>query len=187
MTRNLRTWDAWHHIHQPFELNWWKEHLPNGHLDDPGFTAQWVEVRDWIQPTGHVIDIGCGPRPPFRPSTVIEPLAEQYMSITPPEWWDDVAVHSVPAENRVEGLKGDTLVCWNCLDHTIGWREILANMRYYANPGAKFAIATDFHEPFDGHPGYAPLDFHEEIRTHFNVRKRRAPFGREVALLLEAK
>jgi hypothetical protein len=31
--------------------------------------------------TGDLLDIGCGPRPPFPPCTVIEPLALEYQAL----------------------------------------------------------------------------------------------------------
>lgn len=187
MRTELQTWDAWHKIHQPFELGWWKEHIPLGHLDDPGFRSQWDEVAAWIELQGTVIDIGCGPRPPFVPCTAIDPLIEEYQKITPAEWWEGVTPYAKPAEELIPGLKGDTIICWNALDHTIGWRDILKNMRAYANPGAKLAVATDFFEPFDGHPGYRRNEFYQEIKQHFRITKKKEPFGRALALMLEPK
>jgi hypothetical protein len=185
---DLRTVEAWRQVHQPFELGWWKEHLPAGHCDDPGFTRQWDEIKAFIQPHGSVIDIGCGPRPPFAPCcTVIEPLALEYQKITPDEWWKGVTVYDQPAEQLVADLQGDTIVCWNALDHTIGWRTILDNMVSYGSATARFAIATDFWEPFEGHPGYPRGEFMAEIDKRFVIRQRREPFGRQLALLMTTK
>ena len=184
---DLRTWEAWHKIHQPFEIGWWKEQLAQGHSADPEHPARWDEVREWIEPRGDILDIGSGPRPPFAPCTVIDPLADEYRKITPPEWWEGVKSYALPAENRVLDLKADTIICWNCLDHTIGWRDILDNMLAYGRPGATFAVATDFWPPFDGHPGYPREDFEWEINQRFTTIKKREPFGRHLALLMKAK
>lgn len=171
-------------MHQPFELNWWREHIPKGHLDDGQFLPFVKEIRDWIEPTGHVLDIGCGPRPFFPPCTAIDPLAGEYLRMTPPEWWAEVTVHSQAAEVAIPGLKADTIICWNALDHTIGWREILDRMVEYANPGARIALSTDFWPPFDGHPGYERDEFMSEMDKRFSVVKSREPFGRALALLM---
>lgn len=185
--QELRTWQAWHKIHQPFELRWWDDALKKGHCNDPHFTLFWDEVKEFIKPEGSVIDIGCGPRPPFAPCTVIDTLADKYKALTPREWWKDVKVYTKPAEQQIKGLSGDTIICWNCIDHTIGWRDILDSMKAYGNPGAKFAIATDFHKPFIGHPGFDYTDFMAEIDRRFEVIKRREPFGRMLALVMKAK
>src|SRR5262245_48914119 len=163
---DLRSWAAWHEKHQPFELQWWKEALANGHsMDDDGFRAHWQPVKDWIKPRGTILDIGCGPRPAFAPCIVIDPLATDYQAITPQEWWLDVEVHNACAENFIPGLMdtADTVICWNALDHAIGWQVILENMLSYGTEGARFAVATDFHEPFLGHPGFDIDEFEAEI------------------------
>lgn len=189
MTEDLRTWDAWRDQHQPFELSWWKEHLAAGHsCDDNEFERIWKIVKDFIRPHGRIIDIGCGPRPPFAPCAIIEPLAEQYKQITPASWWDGVDVFAQPAETLIDGLRGDTVICWNCLDHTIGWREILDNMmRYGSGPDATFAVATDFYEPFLGHPGFDRTEFMVEIERRFDVVEAREPFDRQLALVMRWK
>lgn len=188
MDADLRTWEAWRTIHQPFELGWWKDVLANkGHSQDPGFAAHWNPVREFIEPTGRVIDIGCGPRPPFSPCTVIEPLANEYKTITPPEWWDGVIVHAQPAEQRIEGLQGETVICWNAIDHLIGWREVLDTMLAYGSPSARFAIATDFWPPFVGHPGFGKQEFMAAINERFVIHKQRLNFDRALSLLMTAK
>jgi len=189
MSKDLRTQDAWHEIHQPFELDWWAKHLALGHSSDPSFYYDWLPVREFIKPEGAVLDIGCGPRPPFAPCTVIEPLALEYqkLDVVPKHWWDGVAVYAQPAEELIPGLLADTIICWNCLDHTHGWRQILDNMLAYGNAGARFAIATDFFKPFVGHPGYERDDFMREIESRFHIIDKRAPFGRQLALLMTAR
>lgn len=186
---DLRTWDAWHNVHQPFELGWWKDSLENGHSQDPGFSREWDRVRQFIKPKGFVIDIGCGPRPPFAPCAIIDPLALEYQKITPADWWDGVEVYVQPAEYPAVplSLAADTVICWNCLDHTIGWKNILDNMLAYARPGARFAVATDFHEPFIGHPGFERDLFMAEIEKRFEIIDRREPFGRQLALLMRVR
>jgi hypothetical protein len=183
-----RTWRAWREVHQKFELDWWKGALADGHSDDPGHEAQWAEVRTWIEPHGDIIDIGCGPRPPFAPCTVIDPLANDYRKIVPAEWWVGVTVYARPAEKRIDGLQADTIICWNALDHLIGWKDVLDNMLAYGRPDATFAVATDFWpEPFDGHPGFPRKDFERAIAKRFRVIKSREPFGRHLALLMQAQ
>jgi hypothetical protein len=184
---DLQTWDAWRTQHQVFELEWWKEALANGHTGEPTEPPFWSDVEAFIQPQGAIIDIGAGPRPPFRPCVVIDPLALEYYKITPWEWWKGVAVHPTPAERRIDGLKADTIICWNCLDHTIGWRIILDNMLAYGNPNARFAVATDFQAPFLGHPGFPRDEFEAEIDKRFVIRDKREPFGRELALVMTAR
>ncbi len=187
---NLRTWEAWKDVHQPFEREWWRKALAEGHSrDDAEFAEHWAPAREFIKPKGRVLDIGCGPRPPFVPCTVIEPLAIEYRSMTPREWWLNVMVVAAPAEEFQLPFVGefDTIVCWNALDHTVGWRRILDNMLAYGSADARFAIATDFHKPFDGHPGYEREDFDAEIEKRFKVIEKREPFGRALAMLMVAK
>lgn len=185
MAEDLRTWDAWNKIHQPFELGWWKRALRNGHDGLPG---KHQEMAEFIKPHGVIIDIGSGPRPVFTPCIVIEPLAFEYQKIAPKEWWEGVAIFNRPAEQRIEGLRADTIICWNCINHSIGWREILDNMRSYANDGATLALATEFNQPFVGHPGFSREDFMKEIDQRFKVVDQREPFDRmHLALLMEVR
>lgn len=189
MQTDLRTWSAWHNIHQKFEINWWRDALGKGHCNDETHAEQWDPVYAFIKPQGYVLDIGAGPRPPFPPCTVIDPLANEYQKLVPVEWWTDVQVYAQPAEQFIGGLHGcfETIICWNCLDHTIGWREILCNMREYGTEDASYAIATDFHPPFEGHPGYPREKFMTEVYKYFKVTVSREPFGRQLALLMKAR
>jgi hypothetical protein len=189
---DLTTWDAWHTIHQPFELNWWREALDSGHsCDDEWFARDWAPRKDFIKPTGIIIDIGCGPRPPFAPCIVIEPLAHLYQKLdtVKPEWWASVIVVAQPAEIKVFHLlgKASTVICWNCIDHAIGWRDILDNMLDYGAPNARFALATDFHAPYVGHPGFGREDFMKEVDKRFEIIDQREPFGRDLALLMRRR
>lgn len=191
MTDADARWQEWRDLHQVFEWDWWKDALKNrGHSQDPWFSKHWGEVRDWIKPEGQIIDIGCGPRPPFAPCTVIEPLAEKYKSITPQAWWNGVTAYSQPAEQIIDGLKGDTIICWNCIDHCADWRGVLDAMLAYENPGARFAIATDFHKPFLGHPGVGGSEtFMPEIDRRFKIIKQNQgqEGWRELSLLMTAR
>jgi hypothetical protein len=186
-----RSWEAWSAVHQPWELEWQRE---NGRFDSAsdinvGFAKHWLPMRTFIDPEGSVLDIGCGPRPPFAPCTVIDPLAAAYMQSTPIEWWRDVVVHSQPAEQRIPELDrwADTVICWNCLDHAVGWQEILDNIIAYAKPRARIAIATDFHNPYDGHPGFGENEFMSEIHQRFVVDKVRPKWRQDIAMLLRRR
>lgn len=184
---SLHTQEAWETIHQPFELAWWKEHVPKGHLRDEQFLPFVEEIRDWVEPEGLILDIGSGPRPFFPPCWVIEPLADEYRKFTPPEWWENVAVFNMAAENFVLEAKFNTIICWNCIDHTPNWREMLDVMVRVATPDARIALSTDFHPPFVGHPGFPRDVFMHEITERFNVVKTKEPFGRALAMMLTVK
>ena len=195
MSEDFQTWESWHTRHQPYELAWWKEALKNGHsVEDASFELHWEPVKDFINPKGTVLDIGCGPRPPFASGlygcVVIEPLAVEYREITPSEWWQGVMFYAQPAEQQIEALIGcfDTVICWNCIDHAIGWREILDNMASYGHSyGTIYGLATDFHEPFLGHPGFERDEFMFEVEKRFEILEHRAPFGRDLALRMRRK
>jgi hypothetical protein len=188
---SLRSWQAWTHEHQPFELNWWAEHLANGHRTDQEFEDHWMPIRKWIKPQQLIIDIGCGPRPAFVPCVAIDPLIEEYRKLPTvnPEWWHGVMAVAAPAETGFFHLfgKAKTVICWNAIDHAIGWKAILDNMLEYGGNDARFAISTDFWEPFVGHPGFERADFMQEIDKRFVIIEQREPFDRQLALLMRAK
>ena len=187
---DFRSWDAWRELHQPFELEWQAKAIEDGCVGCQQWRSDWESFRAFIEPEGRIIDIGCGPRPPFVPCTVIEPLAREYQRITPPIWWEGVTVYAHPAEHLIEDLRGsgDTIICWNCLDHTIGWTKILDNMRIYmADDDAKVAIATDFWPAFLGHPGYERENFMACVKARFEITAMREPLGRQLALLLRGR
>jgi hypothetical protein len=79
------------------------------------------------------------------------------------------------------------VICWNAINHAIGWREILRNMRVYGAQDARHAIATDFFPAFVGHPGFDRGSFMQEIKQHFTIVDSRAGLGCELALLMESK
>jgi hypothetical protein len=173
-------------------LDWWTKQLQNGHSqDDADFYLHWDAIREFINPESVIIDIGCGPRPPFAPCIAIDPLADEYRKLdsVKPEWWHGVIAVAMPAETELFQLHGKarTVVCWNCLDHTIGWKSILDNMLSYGSKDARFAIATDFYPPFDGHPGYEREEFEAEIDKRFVITQQREPFDRQLALVMRAK
>lgn len=162
----MRTWADWTNIHQPYELRYWTTiGLP--HLeDDERFQAWWEPIFEFVEPKGKKLDVGCGPRPPFgKDSTAIDPLIDSYKEMTPPEWWEGVYAISSRAEVRQQIGKFDTVMCWNCLDHTIGWKQILANLRFYAGKQGKVALSTDFNRSGQGHPGFEREDFFKELET----------------------
>jgi SAM-dependent methyltransferase len=160
--------------------------------DDARFNAWWGEIAEWIDPVtlGHpLLDIGCGPRPPFA-GTVIEPLAKEYSRLVPPAWWSAVTPCPVPAETLVPLFDRyfRMVLCWNCLDHTYDWRAILDNVVRYLAPGGRFALATDFREPSIGHPGYPRVEFLTEIQERFEVVKTREHFKeRDLCMVLKAR
>jgi SAM-dependent methyltransferase len=192
---DFRTWKAWHLLHQPFELAWQADNLAE-QTADPGFTEKWDAVKAWIEPRGRILDVGCGPRPPFRPCTVIDPLAQAYSEITPAEWWEGVAIHAHAAEHPFIGGEYDTVVCWNCIDHVIGWRKILTNLANYCAPGGRVALATDLWEPFLGHPGFGETEGEDvvargnrligEVERRFRIEKMATPSvdGRATSMVL---
>jgi hypothetical protein len=59
-------------------------------------------------------------------------------------------------------------------------------MIQYGKPNARYAIATDFHEPFEGHPGYEQTVFMHEVRKRFNLLKHKNDFGgQKLGMLLK--
>jgi hypothetical protein len=93
----------------------------------------------------------------------------------------------IPAEKFQADLKFDTIVCWNTIDHAVGWRDILLNIALYSKPTTRIGISTDFHEPYDGHPGFEKKEFMAEITRLFVIIECKEPFGRDIALLLKIK
>lgn len=184
----MKTWQDWEETHQPFELQY---HIEKGIPwceDDLKFREFWGDIFDFIGVKRPCIDIGCGPRPPFGAfSTAIDPLADQYRRLRP-KWWEGVRSYSTPAERFHTELSGrfQTVMCWNCLDHTIGWQQILQNLSAYGRQGATFALATDFNPPSVGHPGFDEAEFFTELAKHFEIQKYERNFQeRDIALVLK--
>lgn len=193
------TWPQWEKRHQPYELNY---HLQTGIewcKDQAKFEDFWWKIFDFATFTGRILgktlDIGCGPRPPFKlwpdvDLTVVDPLAAKYFDASPASWWEGVEIHAQPAERRISSLVGqfDTLLCWNCLDHTVEYDKILENIAAYAKKDALIALSTDFHPPGIGHPGYEREAFMEKLLSLFDVVKERANFQeRDMAWVLKKK
>ena len=93
---DLRSWQAWQEVHQPFELDWWRTAFDQGHFERAGFIRECDQIKDFIRPRGRVLDIGCGPRPLFAPCCVIDPLANQYQKLVPARWWKKVIWFAQP-------------------------------------------------------------------------------------------
>jgi hypothetical protein len=182
----MRTWKAWKETHQPFELSY---HINEGIgwcEDEAQFHGFWDAIFDFIGVKGEKLDIGCGPRPPFGEGIAVDPLADSYRKLRP-QWWEGITAYSQPAEEFIPELEGkfQTVLCWNCLDHTIGWKQILLNLKSYGAKDAVYAIATDFKPPHIGHPGFDRAEFFTELEKHFEVTKYAEDFQeRDVALVL---
>jgi hypothetical protein len=193
----VRTWQDWNAVHQPYELRYHTRKGIEWCSNEERFRGFWTAVFQFAgigsgQRT--LLDVGCGPRPPFaRYATAasvfaIEPLANEYRKLVPPEWWQGVVAFAQPAETFLPDLAGrcDAVMCWNCLDHTIGWRQILSNIAAYGSSDAVYAVATDFKPPAVGHPGFDRDEFFNELTKNFRIVEQREGFQRlDVALVLE--
>ena len=197
----MRTWADWERIHQPFELGWHKRKGVALYSDDERFQGHCTSVFEFAgigDPTQHTfLEVGCGPRPALKRFATqgdmfaIEPLADEFKKITPPDWWAEVTAYAQPAETLVPELCGrcDVVMCWNCLDHTIGWREILANLAAYGSARTVYALGTDTCEkrdPHVGHPGFEREDFLAELTRRFEVvEQRENSWNLELAFVLK--
>jgi hypothetical protein len=194
----------WRSVHQPFELRFHQGE--NYRWNDEQFWGQWKEVFGSLMGLttssfnqGQVLlDVGCGSRPALdwfegpAERHFLDPLLDQYRQI------DAMRVHwqakptatliSQPAERLAEHLAGrcDFVNCWNVLDHTYDWRQILDNLRAYARTGALVCLGTDFQSHGDGHPGIDDRAWFDRfIEMHFEVVASRPNFtGREIAMQL---
>jgi hypothetical protein len=195
----VRTWADWETVHQPFELNWHKRKGVAWCSDDERFWGHWLSVFEFAgigDPAQRTfLEVGCGPRPALKRFAAqgkvfaIDPLADEFKKITPPDWWARVTAYAQPAETLVSELCGrcDVVMCWNCLDHTIGWREILVNLGAYGSAGTVYALATDTSaNPHVGHPGFEREDFFAELTRRFEVvEQRENSWNLELALVLK--
>ena len=170
---DLRTWSV-ETLHQPYELEWWTERRV--------LATRVSQGRQFIEPRGDVLEISSGPRPSL-PCVVIDP--GERISQLKPEWWEGVAARaSQPTTHYRAGNRQSLL---EYARPAIGWRDILDNMLAYGRSGARFAVSTDFQEPFDGHQGFYRQDFEREIDRRFVVIKKLEAFDHELALLMVAK
>lgn len=178
--------NEWKEKHQTFELDYHKtqgkEFNHTRHIEYWKNITNWIGIKDY----GRTLDIGCGSRPPFkeyaRDLTVIEPLADEYKKIGELEWWQGIDVHAKPAEEYLNIGQFDTVICWNCLDHTYDWKKILENIDKYAK--GKIIIAVDFKNPHIGHPGINKEVFKEWVDTK-KIIKAEQFSERDLALILE--
>jgi len=183
----MNTHEDWVNIHQPFELSYHRDEGINWCSNDDQFYSFWGGIKEFVKPEGETLDIGCGPRPPFEGATVIEPLADEYQKITPPEWWEGRKIYSQAAETVIPELNGtfDTVICWNCLDHTPGWKLVLMNIADYLKDGGKFVLGVDHKEPSIGHPSFTRKELFQELNKYFILKEQRINFQeRDVALVL---
>ena len=194
----------WRREHQPYELAFHQQ--DNFRWHDEPFQRQWDLVfgefceltPDRFGKNDLLLDLGCGSRPALDwfdagPRTVhLDPLLAEYRRI--PEvarFWqarDPRDLIAAPAEEFVHDLEGRCrfVLCWNVLDHTFDWREILENVSRYVAPGGLACIGTDVAPHGPGHPGIDDAnEFARFLVRHFDVGARRGDFlGRELAVVL---
>ncbi len=181
----------WDKTHQPYELKYHQMTGIDWCKNDEQFEGFWSEIRRFIKAKGNILDIGCGPRPPFK-GTIIEPLAKKYMEFAPAIWWDGITPYAQPAEEFAPELEGkfDTVICWNCIDHTFNYKSILDNVVRYMKDDAIFALATDLKAPniHVGHPSFPKEEFFAEVEKRFEIIERKDNFQeREVCFILKKK
>jgi SAM-dependent methyltransferase len=196
--------NEWRNEHQPFELEFHRG--DNFRWHDEPFMHQWDLVfgelcglaPDGFEAGDVLLDLGCGSRPALdwfdeTPRKVhLDPLLERYREI--PEvarfWQGERPEDCIagPAEDLVPALEGrcQFVLCWNVLDHTFDWREILQNVWRYVTPGGITCIGTDIEPNGPGHPGIEdPHAFGSFLASRFEILGRQQDFlGRELALVL---
>jgi hypothetical protein len=192
----------WETVHQPFELNYHQH--PNMRWNAKIWDEQWQKVfSEFMELTpSHftnedtLLDLGCGSRPAldwFNGGTShhLDPLLNDFLKIEKmkPYWQEKTFVYSQPAEVMINHLVGkcDYTHCWNVLDHSYDWRQIMENIVSYTKNGGLVLMGTDLHStPHEGHPGIdSKQDFFDFIDEHFEVVKREDYYHhREVALKL---
>jgi hypothetical protein len=197
--------ERWQQIHQPYELAYHKQ--GNFRWRDHEWNAQWNAVlADFMEfspdtfTDQHVmLDVGCGSRPCFDWFTggakhYIDPLLSQFVRIPKmaPYWKDKADMYSAPAEETIDGLVGkcDYVHCWNVLDHTYGWMEVLQNIVKYTKKGGICLMGTDLGiKESKGHPGIDdPPAFFRVLDENFTTVKKASPLvHRRIALKLIRK
>ena len=179
--------ENWKIQSQPYELEYHKTKGINWCSSNDKFNEYWNNIKNWIgEVKGDVLDIGCGPRPPFE-GYYIEPLANKYKEITPKDWWNNRQGYSMPAEDYTDRLFNmDYVICWNVLDHTYNWKNILENVKKYLKSEGKFILATDLRAPALGHPGFDNDEFFKYIKDNFEIIKEERNFSeRGVCFILK--
>ena len=195
----------WENLHQPWELKYHKK--PNFRWDDVRWKNQWDKIFSEfmeIDPTyftneSVLLDVGCGSRPCldwFEKGIThhLDPLLDNYLEIdeVKPYWKNKTFLYSQPAESLVKSLVGkcDYIHCWNVLDHTYDWKQLLENIVHYSKKGGLVLLGTDIHStPHLGHPGINNQDeFFSFINEHFKTIKGKNEYvARDVVLKLERK
>lgn len=186
------TYEEWKNKHQPWELKYHQQ----GNFRWPGrehlWDEQWDNIfkhfgeldKDTFNDDDVLVDIGCGSRPALQWFNKgikynIDPLLSDYLKISKLEdHWKPYTLSqliSEPAEKLQENLvnKCDFVLCWNVLDHTYDWKEILKNCYSYLKKDGIFLLGTDVggHDHI-GHPGISNRDeFLLHINSLFNITK----------------
>jgi len=201
----MNTKHEWRNTHQPWELRYHQN--SNFRWNDASWNNQWDKVfiefmeltPSYFTNEDILVDIGCGSRPCldwFNEGTVhhLDPLLNDFLEVDrmKPHWENKPLLYSQPAEQLVENLvdKCDYVHCWNVLDHTYDWRQILENISLYSKKGGLVLLGTDLSStPHVGHPGIdSRSDFFSFINKHFTVIKSKDRFHhREIALKMEKK
>ena len=189
----------WREKHQAFELKFHQG--DNYRWHDKLFVPPWEQnfgnflglAPDQFGPDEKILDIGCGSRSAFAAYFTsgeiwnLDPLAAQYLSI--PEvakhWTPDLRERLIaaPAEQLQPELVGECsfVNCWNCLDHSYNWREIIENIIVYASPGAVIALCTDTKEHGAGHPGIDSVsDLLRYFFEYMEIEKLEINYGKTV-------
>ncbi len=197
--------ERWKREHQPFELE--SHRADNFRWHDASFWRQWDHVfgefcglaADSFGPDDTLLDLGCGSRPALDwfedgPRKVhLDPLLTDYRHIPQvARFWRTKCIDdqiAAPAEDAVPELDGrcQFVLCWNVLDHTFDWQEILENVRRYVAPGGIACVGTDLetHGPARTGPEGA-RELTPFLARHFEVRARQVDrLGRDTAVVLQ--
>ena len=198
-------YDRWKEIHQPYELSYHRH--GNFRWRDNEWQDQWNKVlsdfmelnSDSFQLADVLVDVGCGSRPCFDwfshgEKHYIDPLLDSFVTIPKmaPYWSGKHNLHAKPAEELVPSLVDRCVYthCWNVLDHTYDWRQVIKNMILYTKSGGLCLIGTDLGtKESKGHPGIDdPSAFFRLVNDNFHVVKKTSGFvHRQVALKLIKK
>jgi len=186
--------EHWKDIHQPFELNYHKK--PNYRWGNFKNSWMWDDCwdklfGDFMQFTKNqfkneemILDVGCGSRPAFDWFTsgdkyYLDPLLNDYLKIKEmKEYWKDKPKNkliSEAAENLRDDLIGkfSFILCWNVLDHTYDFKDIIKNISMYLKEDGVALIGNDvLKPPHIGHPGVeSESSFFNEIEKYFKIER----------------